>query len=70
MFPYVGAFAGSVTETAWEPGNGGRRNVFKRVITQVPVGTGINFIGDCARDHGAIHAQALNARARHFAKPT
>jgi hypothetical protein len=49
LFPYIGAFAGSVTGTAWEPGNlRWQEKGVQAVITQVPVGMGINFIGEFA----------------------
>ena len=49
LMPYLGAFAGSATSTAWVPGNA-VWNVkgYQAVITQVPVGMGINWIGEFA----------------------
>jgi len=49
LLPYVGAFTGSVTATAWQPGNP-RWEVkgYQAAITQVFVGMGINWIGEFA----------------------
>ena len=49
LMPFVGAFAGSVTATAWQPGNP-RWDVkgYQSAITQIPVGMGINFISEFA----------------------
>ena len=49
LFPYVGAFTGSVTATTWEPGNPSWQiKGYQAVITQIPVGMGINWIGEFA----------------------
>lgn len=49
LFTYVGAFAGAVTATAWEPGhNPWQVKGYQAVITQVPIGMGINWIGEFA----------------------
>ena len=49
LFPYVGAFAGSVTGTAWEPGKlRWEQQAVQAVITQIPVGVGINVTGEFA----------------------
>jgi len=49
IFPYLGAFAGSVTATAWQPGNPNWRvKGYQAVITQIPVGIGINWIAEFA----------------------
>ena len=49
LFTYAGAFTGSVTATAWEPGNPNWQvKGYQAAITQVPVGMGINFIGEFA----------------------
>ena len=49
LMPYVGAFAGSVATTAWTPGNAKWQvKGYQAVITQVPVGMGINWIGEFA----------------------
>jgi hypothetical protein len=49
LFPYLGAFIGNVTATAWEPGNSEWQvKGVQGVITQVPIGMGINFIGEFA----------------------
>ena len=49
LFPYLGAFTGSVTATAWQPGNPNWEvKGYQAVITQVPVGMGINWIGEFA----------------------
>ena len=49
LMPYLGAFAGSVTATAWEPGNiNWQVKGYQAAITQVPVGMGINWISEFA----------------------
>jgi hypothetical protein len=49
LLPYIGAFAGSVTATAWEPGNPNWQiKGYQAVVTQVPVGMGIYWIGEFA----------------------
>jgi hypothetical protein len=49
LFPYLGAFVGTVTATAWTPGNSEWQvKGVQGVITQVPIGIGINFIGEFA----------------------
>lgn len=49
LFPYVGAFAESVTATAWEPGHPEWQvKGYQAVITQVPIGMGINWIAEFA----------------------
>jgi hypothetical protein len=49
LLPYAGAFVGSVTATTWEPGNPQWQiKGYQAVITQVPVGMGINWIGEFA----------------------
>lgn len=49
IMPYLGAFAGSVTATAWQPGNPQWQiKGYQAVITQVPVGMGINWISEFA----------------------
>jgi hypothetical protein len=51
LFPYLGAFAGSVETALWEPGNPNWQvKGYQAVITQVPVGIGINFIAEFAPD--------------------
>jgi hypothetical protein len=48
-FLYLGAFVGNVTATAWEPGNSEWQvKGVQGVVTQVPIGMGINFIGEFA----------------------
>lgn len=49
LFPYVGAFTGSVVATTWQPGTP-RWEVkgYQAVITQVPVGIGTNWLGEFA----------------------
>jgi len=55
LFPYVGAFAGSVTATAWEPGHPKWQvKGYQAVITQVPIGMGINWISEFAPEIGRI----------------
>jgi hypothetical protein len=49
LFPYLGAFVGSVTTTTWQPGHPEWQvKGVQGVITQVPIGMGINFIGEFA----------------------
>jgi hypothetical protein len=49
LFPYLGAFTGSVAATAWTPGNSKWQvKGYQAVITQIPVGMGINWIGEFA----------------------
>jgi hypothetical protein len=49
LMPFVGAFAGAVTSTAWEPGNPQWQiKGYQAVITQVPVGMGINWLSEFA----------------------
>jgi hypothetical protein len=49
LMPYLGAFAGSVTATAWQPGKPEWQvKGYQSVVTQVPVGMGINFLGEFA----------------------
>jgi hypothetical protein len=60
LFPYVGAFTGSViAATTWEPGNAEWQiKGYQAVITQVPVGMGINWIGEFAPEiFGVFHRQ-------------
>ncbi len=55
IFTYVGAFAGSSLATTWEPGNSNWQvKGYQAVITQVPVGIGINFIGEFAPEIGRL----------------
>jgi hypothetical protein len=57
LMPYLGAFAGSATATSWQPGNP-RWQVkgYQAVITQVPIGMGINWIGEFAPEiFGVFH---------------
>lgn len=49
LFTYAGAFAGSVAATTWVPGKPNWRvEGYQAVITQVPVGIGINWIAEFA----------------------
>ena len=49
IMPYLGAFAGSTTSTLWVPGNPKWQiKGYQAVITQVPVGMGIYWIGEFA----------------------
>ncbi len=49
LMPYLGAFAGSATSTTWVPGSlDWRVKGYQAVITQIPVGIGINWIGEFA----------------------
>ena len=45
--PYLGAFTGSVTATAWGHPEWQVKG-YQSVITQIPVGMGINWIGEFA----------------------
>jgi hypothetical protein len=53
LFPYLGAFTGSVVATTWQPGNP-RWQVkgYQAVITQIPIGMGINWIAEFAPEIG------------------
>jgi hypothetical protein len=49
LFTYLGAFTGAVTATAWEPGhNPWQVKGYQAAIGQVPIGVGINWIGEFA----------------------
>ena len=49
LFPYLGAFVGNVAATAWTPGNSEWQvKGVQGVISQVPIGMGVNFIGEFA----------------------
>lgn len=49
LMPYLGAFAGSITATTWQPGQSEWQiKGYQAVITQVPVGMGINWISEFA----------------------
>jgi hypothetical protein len=49
IMPYLGAFAGSVVSTTWKPGNARVwTEGYQGVITQLPIGIGINFLGEFA----------------------
>lgn len=49
LMPFIGAFAGAVTSPAWLPGHvEWQVKGYQAVITQVPVGMGINWIGEFA----------------------
>jgi hypothetical protein len=49
IMPYLGAFAGSVVSTTWQPGNARVwTEAYQGVITQIPVGIGSNFLGEFA----------------------
>jgi hypothetical protein len=51
LLPYLGAFTGSVAAIAWTPGNSNWQvRGYQAVITQIPVGMGINWIGEFAPD--------------------
>ena len=53
--PYIGAFAASSIASTWEPGHP-RWEVkgYQAAITQVFVGTGINWIGEFAPEIGKV----------------
>lgn len=49
LMPYLGAFTGSITATTWQPGKAEWQiKGYQAVITQVPVGMGINWISEFA----------------------
>jgi hypothetical protein len=49
LMPYLGAFAGSVTSSAWVPGHPKWQvRGYQAAITQIPVGMGINWISEFA----------------------
>lgn len=49
IMPYLGAFAGRVTSTTWQPGKPQWQiKGYQAVITQVPVGMGINWVSEFA----------------------
>jgi hypothetical protein len=49
VFPYLGAFTGSVAATTWTPGqNQWQVKGYQAAITQIPVGMGINWISEFA----------------------
>jgi hypothetical protein len=49
IMPYLGAFAGSVTASTWQPGRiNWQVKGYQAVITQVPVGMGINWLSEFA----------------------
>ena len=49
IMPYLGAFAGSVTSSTWVPENvNWQVKSYQAVITQVPVGMGINWLSEFA----------------------
>jgi len=55
LFPYVGAFTASVAATAWQPGSP-RWDVkgYQAVITQVPMGMVMNWMGEFAPDMARV----------------
>jgi hypothetical protein len=55
LFPYLGAFTGSVIAAAWQPGSPHWQvKGYQAVITQLPIGMGINWIGEFAPEIGRI----------------
>jgi len=49
LFSYLGAFAGSATSTTWTPGNSQWQiRGYQAAITQVPIGMGVNWVGEFA----------------------
>lgn len=49
LFPYLGAFTGSVIATTWQPGAPKWQvKGYQAVITQLPVGIGIYWVGEFA----------------------
>jgi hypothetical protein len=49
IFPYLGAFAGSVAATTWQPGNPSWQvKGYQAAITQIPFGIGVNWIAEFA----------------------
>jgi hypothetical protein len=57
LFPFVGSFAGAATATTWEPGRvEWQIKGYQAVITQVPVGMGINWLSEFAPEiFGFLH---------------
>jgi hypothetical protein len=55
LFPYAGAFVGSVIATTWEPSSP-RWQVkgYQAVITQLPIGMGINWVSEFAPEIGRV----------------
>lgn len=55
IMPYLGAFTGSAIATSWEPGHPSWQvKGYQAVISQIPVGIGINFIGEFAPEIGKL----------------
>lgn len=55
LFPYLGAFAGSVTATTWQPGTPKWQvKGYQALIMQVPVGMGTDWIGEFAPEIGRV----------------
>jgi hypothetical protein len=49
LFTFLGAFTGAATATAWEPGhNVWQVRGYQAAITQIPIGIGLNWIGEFA----------------------
>jgi hypothetical protein len=55
IFPYLGAFTGSALSATWVPGNAHWQVMgYQAVITQVPIGIGIYWIGEFAPEIGRV----------------
>ena len=55
IMPFLGAFAGSAIATNWEPGRPSWQiKGSQAMLTQIPVGVAINFIGEFAPEIGKI----------------
>jgi len=55
IMPFLGAFAGSAIATSWEPGRPSwQTKGYQAMLTQIPVGIAINFIGEFAPEIGRI----------------
>ncbi len=55
LMPYLGAFSASALATTWEPGNPSWQiRGYQAAITQVFIGTGINWIGEFGPEIGRI----------------
>jgi hypothetical protein len=54
IMPFLGAFASSTIATTWEPGHPSWQVKGYQAITQIPIGMGINIIGEFAPEIGRI----------------
>jgi hypothetical protein len=66
LMPYLGAFAGSTTATTWVPGDPQWQiKGYQAVITQVPVGMAINWLGEFAPEIGKAIRRKKTAAPAH-----